>query len=82
MNRLTIALAFLMTLSTQVNAAETVMVCQLDDGDKVYYKHIKPLIGEPTVMQKIDGNWEPWQASYTNAYKANELWVYDSGAKK
>ena len=74
-------LALLMALSTQANAAETVMVCELDDGDKLYFKHNRPLIGDPTVLQKIDGKWGPWQVSYPNTYKADELSVYDSGAK-
>ena len=74
-------LALLMALSTQANAAETVMVCELDDGDKLYFKHNRPLIGDPTVLQKIDGKWGPWQVSYPNSYKADELSVYDSGAK-
>ena len=56
----------MMMLSTQASAAETVMMCELDDGDKLYYTHIKPLIGEPTVVQKIDGKWGPWRVSYPN----------------
>ena len=39
------------------------------------------MIGEPTVLQKIDGKWGPWRVSYPNSYKADELSVYDSGAK-
>lgn len=81
MKHIMIILALLMALSTQANAAETVMVCELDDGDKLYFKHNRPLMGDPTVMQKIDGKWEPWRGSYPNSYKADELWVYDSGAK-
>lgn len=76
-----LVLAFMMMLSTQASAAETVMMCELDDGDKLYYTHIKPLIGEPTVVQKIDGKWGPWRVSCPNSYKADELSVYDSGTK-
>jgi len=76
-----LVLAFLMTLSTQVNAAETVMVCDAPKGGKQYFKHIDPFFGEPIVEKKLEGSWKSWESVYPNAYIPSEVSVYDSGAK-
>ena len=75
-----LVLAFLMTLSTQVNAAETVMVCDADEGEKIYYKHIKPLVGEFSVKQKLHGKWSEWPERGDDDYQPPKVNIYNSGA--
>jgi hypothetical protein len=75
-----LALALLMTIGTQVNAAETVMVCDAQQGEKRYYKHIKPLVGEFRVKQKLHGKWSEWPERGDDDYKPPKVNIYDSGA--
>ena len=59
MKYVTIITALLITFTTQAMAAETVMICNSIsqvDPEKVYYKLVKPLLGEPTVQQKVKGD--------------------------
>ena len=68
--------ALLLTVATQAGAAEVVMVCDADNYEKRYYKLVKPVFGDNTVKQKIDGKW-------VNLCRETclEIEVYDSGAR-
>ena len=55
-----LVLAFLMTIGTQVSAAETVMMCDGHQGDKNYYKLVNPLWGDRKMLSKNKGQWEDW----------------------
>jgi hypothetical protein len=75
-----LVLAFLMTIGTHVSAAETIMICDADEGEKQYYKHIKPLVGELTVKQKLYGKWTEWPVGSENDYQPPKVDIYNSGA--
>ena len=67
--------ALLLTVAAQAGAAEVVMVCDADNYEKRYYKLVKPVFGDNTVKQKIDGQWVNWCKKY-----CKEIEVYASGA--
>ena len=51
------------------------------DPEKVYYKLVKPLLGEPNVQQKVKGKWFDLDAPRENDLQPSELEIYDSAAK-
>ena len=69
--------ALMLTVATQAGAAEVVMVCDAGDYEKRYYKLVKPVFGDNTVQQKLDGEWVNWCNKY-----CEEIEVYASGAKQ
>ncbi|MDB9857690.1 hypothetical protein OAC63_04790 [Amylibacter sp.] len=92
MRALTLTIAFMLFLSSQAGAGETVMVCKGDVYKKYLYKHLNPLIGSSSVQHKKDGRWIDWGdtcLSYSQIYQKDglemiecKLEVYDSGAKR
>ena len=58
--RLTVLIALLMTIGSQVSAAETVMVCGAENRGTRYYKLVSPFFGKAKVEQKRDGKWVDW----------------------
>ena len=57
---LTVLIALLMTIGSQVSAAETVMVCGAENRETRYYKLVSPFFGKAKVEQKRDGKWVDW----------------------
>ena len=72
-----LVLAFLMTIGTQVNAAETVMMCDAQQGEKFYFKLHDPLIGKSQLLVRASGQWVVW----VEMDKTRKSFVYASGAK-
>jgi hypothetical protein len=88
MRALTLTIAFMLFLSSQAGAEETVMVCKGDDYKKYFYKHLNPLIGSSSVQQKKDGRWSNLKEICSDQKPVLGLEmlkckveVYDSGAK-
>tara|TARA_B110000211_G_scaffold98124_1_gene114315 strand:+ start:259 stop:687 length:429 start_codon:yes stop_codon:yes gene_type:complete len=70
-------LAFLMTIGTQVSAAETVMVCDAQKDSKLFFKLRDPLIGKSQVLVRAAGQWVIWE----KLDETRKSFVYDTGAK-
>ena len=73
----TLATALILTFATQAGADDVVMICNAADYEKRYYKLVKPIFGDNTVQQKVDGQWVNWCEK-----NCVEIEVYASGARK
>ena len=69
--------AFLMMFGTQVNAAQTLMVCDVQRDTKFYFKLYDPLIGKSQFLVKAARRWVVWE----EMDKSRKSFVYDMGAK-
>ena len=80
MKHLTILITFLMAVGSQANALETVMACGSKAGEKLYFKHIKPLVGVSTVKYREKGRWGVCPLENKDYYQPPKFEVYKSGA--
>ena len=74
---LTLLIAFLIVIGSQVSAAETVMVCDAQNDSKLYFKLRDPLIGKSQVLVRAAGQWVIWE----ELDETRRSFVYDTGAK-
>ena len=73
-----------MIFTTQAMASKTVMICkprQDATTDKLYFRLVKPVLGESNVQEKWKGKWFDWNSPRGNELKPSELEIYDSAAK-
>ncbi len=66
-----------MMFGTQVNAAQTLMVCDVQRDTKFYFKLYDPLIGKSQFLVKAARRWVVWE----EMDKSRKSFVYDMGAK-
>jgi hypothetical protein len=49
--------AMMLMIGSQAWADEVIMICDAYNYEKRYYKLVKPVFGDNTIKQKIDGKW-------------------------
>ena len=80
MKHVTALIALLMMIGSQVSAAETVMVCDAEAGQKEYLKLVDPFWGKSQILFRRDGQWQDW-CKIAPSKAQCDVEIYQSGAK-